>query len=234
MFRAHLVTGVCAAAVILVMSATGVLLTWQRQIQSWADTRGLDGNPPGDAVLLAPDALLERVRQVRDNRPTGIRWRRDPGAPVEVLHGRDVVTFVNGYTGQVLGDGSERTRAFFRGVTEWHRWLALSGSGRMRGRAVTGAANLAFLFLVLAGFYLWWPRSLTARSFRNVLLFRRGLTSRARHFNRHNVIGIWSLIPLVIITGSAAVISYAWAGALVTALTAEDGTAEERPAAAAG
>lgn len=226
MFWGHVVTGVSAAAIILIMSATGVLLTYQRQIQTWADTRGLDGSPPRpEAPPLSPDALVDRVRAELDGSPTGIRWTRDPHAPVEVLHGRETVFFVNAYTGAVLGDGSERARAFFRGVTDWHRWLALSGDGRTRGRAITGAANLAFLFIVLAGFYLWWPRNLTLSAFRNVLLFRRGLSSRARDFNWHNVIGIWSLVPLLLIIGSAVVISYAWAGALVARVADEGSSA---------
>lgn len=215
-FWAHLVTGLSAAAIVVIMSATGVLLTYQRQVQSWADTRGLDGSPGATgAAALPPEALLERTAGARAGRPTALRWRRDPAAPVEVMYGREHTLFVNRYTGEILGSGSERARAFFRGVTDWHRWLALSGAGRSRGRAVTGAANLAFLVIVLAGFYLWWPRKLTARALRRSLWFRRGLRGKARDFNWHNVIGIWSVVPLVLVILSAVVISYAWAGALV-------------------
>src|SRR5690606_13669332 len=53
------------------------------------------------------------------------------------------------------------------------------------------------------------------------LLFRRGLRGKARDFNWHNVIGVWSLVPLLIIIVSATVISYAWAGAFVERLSAE-------------
>lgn len=222
-FWAHLTIGVSIAAVVLVMSATGALLTYQRQVQAWADTRGMDGSPPAaSAAPLSPDALVQRARAAREGTVTGMRWRRDPDAPVEVLFGRESTLFVNGYSGAVLGDGSTRTHAFFRGVTDVHRWLALSGDAQARGRAITGAANVAFLFLVLAGFYLWWPRNLSARAFRSVLMFRRGLRGKPRDFNWHNVIGIWSLVPLLIIIASAAVISYAWAGALVERFAAED------------
>jgi uncharacterized iron-regulated membrane protein len=209
--------------VVLIMSATGVLLTYQRQIQAWADTRGLDGaRPSASAAPLSPEAVVERAEAARPGKPTALRWRRDPDGPVEVVYGREGTLFVNGYTGAVLGDGSDRMRAFFRSVTEWHRWLALSGADRSRGRAITGAANLAFLFIVLAGFYLWWPRNLTARAFRNALLFRRGAKGKERDFNWHHVIGIWSLVPLVIIIASALVISYAWAGALVTRIAGDE------------
>ena len=67
--------------------------------------------------------------------------------------------FANPYTGAILGEGSQRTRAFFRNVTDWHRWLGAKGDNRNVARAITGACNLGFLFLVMSGFYLWWPRN---------------------------------------------------------------------------
>jgi uncharacterized iron-regulated membrane protein len=99
-------------------------------------------------------------------------------------------------------------------VTEWHRWLGAKGENRNVARAITGACNLGFLFLVMSGFYLWWPRNWNLKSLRNVTWFRRGLPSKARYFNWHNVIGFWSAVPLFIVVLSAVVISYTWAGNL--------------------
>ena len=121
----------------------------------------------------------------------------------------------------MLGDGSQGTRNFFRTVTDWHRWLGAKGENRNVARAITGAANLGFLFLVMSGFYLWWPRSWNLKAVRNVLWFRSGLPSRARDFNWHNVIGFWSAVPLFIIVLSAVVISYTWAGNLVYRIAGE-------------
>jgi uncharacterized iron-regulated membrane protein len=80
---------------------------------------------------------------------------------------------------------------------------------------VTGIANLGFLFIVLSGIYLWWPRHWTRRTLRSVTLFRRGLRSKARDFNWHNVIGLWCWAPLVVVVASGVMISYAWANRLV-------------------
>ena len=44
-------------------------------------------------------------------------------------------------------------RRFFRVVTDWHRVLAFSGERRPIGRAITGACNLAFLFIIASGIY---------------------------------------------------------------------------------
>ena len=39
-FWCHLAAGACAGVVILIMSVTGVLLAYERQLTRWADTRG--------------------------------------------------------------------------------------------------------------------------------------------------------------------------------------------------
>jgi uncharacterized iron-regulated membrane protein len=217
-FWAHLLTAIPAALVVLVMSVTGVLLTYQRELTAWADRRGLDGSPPAAGVArLSADALMQRVTAAEKGQPTTLRWHADPERPVEVAFGREKTVFVNAYTGQVLNAGSPGVRGFFRTVVAWHRWLGAQGEGpaRDRGKAVTGAANLMFLFLVVSGFYLWWPRNWNAAALRNVLLFRRGLPGKARDFNWHNVIGFWSAVPLFLIVLSGVVISYRWAGDLV-------------------
>jgi uncharacterized iron-regulated membrane protein len=73
----------------------------------------------------------------------------------------------------------------------------------------------------MSGFYLWWPRNWNRKALRNVTWFRRGLPSKARDFNWHNVIGFWSAGPLFIVVLSAVVISYTWAGNLVYRIVGE-------------
>jgi uncharacterized iron-regulated membrane protein len=80
---------------------------------------------------------------------------------------------------------------------------------------VTGACNLAFLFIVLSGLYLWWPDQWSRSVLRSIVLFRSGLRGRARDFNWHNVIGFWCCLPLAVVVASAVPISYPWANDLV-------------------
>ena len=222
LFWCHLTTGVTVGLVVLVMSVTGVLLTYQRQITSWADLRALDGAPSApDAARLPVATLVERARKAASATPTAITWRPGRDTPVEVAIGRERRLFLNAYTGAVLGEGSRPVRTFFRVVTDWHRWLSAGGERRAVGKAITNAANLGFLFLVTSGFYLWWPRTRTRSAVRNVALFRRGLAGKARDFNWHNVIGLWSAVPLFVVVLSGVVISYPWASALVFRLAGE-------------
>lgn len=222
LFWTHLVAGLASGVVVLIMSVTGVALTYQKQMTAWADLRGLNGAPPTPAApRLSADSLIMRGRRVADATPNSIVWRAGADRPVELVLPEGRRLFLNAYTGDVLGSGSVSVRKFFRVMTDWHRWLAMSGEGRSTGRAITGVSNLAFLVLVLSGIWLWWPKNLSRVAFRNVLSFRRGVSSKARDFNWHNVIGFWSFAPLVFVVASGVVISYPWASDLVYRVAGE-------------
>ena len=207
-FWIHLGAGVSASLVVLMMAVTGVILTYEMQLNEWA-RRGYRATPAGpDARALLADVLVERAAGAApENRPSSFVVQADLLAPTAVRFGRRQTLYVDRYTGEIRGDGDTRMRRFLRGVMYWHRWFALEDDHRAIGRAITGAANLGFLFLVVSGFYLWWPRTWTRRSRRNVTWFRRGLTPKARDFNWHNVIGFWIAVPLLIIVFSGAMIS---------------------------
>jgi uncharacterized iron-regulated membrane protein len=223
-FWLHLVAGLLVGVVVLIMSVTGVLLTYELQIIQWAERTSCE---PSAGGRLPVATLVERLKegekaddaQASGQELSSLAFRNDPTAPVAAGFGRAKTVYLDPYTGRSLGEGSPQVREFFRSVMGWHRWLAQEGDQRTIGRHITGAANLAFLFLVGSGLYLWWPRSLRWGAFRQILWFRRGLASKARDWNWHHVIGFWTAVPLFVVVLSGVVISYAWAGQLMTWVT---------------
>lgn len=215
-FWLHLAAGVTAGVVILLMSATGVFLAFERQIVAFAerDLRATAADA-AQAPLPLSRVVSAAMAAAPDGKPSNVVVRSDRFAPVTVAFGRERTLFVNPYTGAVLGEGASRLRAFFEANESLHRWLAMKGDARDRGKALTGAANLAFLFIVLSGLVIWIPRRRTRTGFGNAMFFRRGLRGRARDFNWHHVLGIWAFLPLVAIVFSGTVISYPWMSRLV-------------------
>ena len=231
LFSTHLTAGLVAGIVILIMSVTGTLLTFQQSVLKTVERsqRYVEPPEPG-ASRLDIDVLLERVRAaVPDAEPTTVTLDSDPRVSASVALGQRGTAFVNPYTGEVLGTGSARARAFYRSVTSWHRYLSVEGEHRATARAITGACNAAFLVLAITGLYLWWPRHWTWPIVSAVTLFRSGIRGKARDFNWHNVIGFWCAPILVVLTATGMVISYSWASNLVYTLTGSP-----RPAAGAG
>jgi len=210
LFWCHLTLGVTAGTLIFTMSVTGVLLAFQRQLIAWAER---DQRVAPAAARLPLSQLVTAASQSKPKgHPSAVTAYSDPASPVLVRFGREGALAVDPYRGTVLGAGATKTRAFFRFVEDVHRWLALEDEARTKSKAAMGAANLLFFFIVLSGPVLWWPRN---GAFRNVAWFRGGLRGRTRDFNWHNVLGIWSALPLAAIVFSGIVISYSWAGTLV-------------------
>jgi uncharacterized iron-regulated membrane protein len=233
-FWLHLAAGCTAGAVVLVMSVTGVLLMYERQIVAWADGVHRSTRPPG-AAPLGVDALLAGLHAARpDAAPTAVTFSAAADAPVTVALGRAGTVFLDPYDGRILGEGSSAARSFFQRVVAWHRWLGAEGQARAAGRAITGASNLLFLFLVTSGAVLWWPRERSWRAVRAVAAYRGGLRGRARDFNWHNVTGLWLCVPLFVIVVSAVVISYPWAGDLLYRALGETPPPRVRAGAPAG
>jgi uncharacterized iron-regulated membrane protein len=221
LFWTHLTCGVVAGVVILIMSVTGVLLAYQRQITAWYDMRAYHAGPPAAGAGRLPASALAAAAGTRpDGGAVTVTVRSDVDAPASVSVGPRTI-FVNAYTGEVLGEGAPGVRAFFRRVTDWHRWLGAS-ENRATGRMITGISNLAFLVIVASGPFLWWPKKLTRKQIRPIAWFKGGLRSKARDFNWHNTIGFWSAIPLLVIVASGVVISYPWASNLVYRLAGEE------------
>lgn len=214
LFWCHLTTASVVGLVVAVMSVTGVTLAYQRQVQYWADTRHFRSTPADVTRARLPLAtLVEAARRTTTERVTSVTFRRGATEPVALTAGSRTI-YANPYTGQVYGDGEGNAwRGFFTTMNGWHRWLGASLEHRATGRAVTSASNLAFLFLILSGFYLWWPSALTGPRLRQVLFFRRDLPTKARRFNWHHVIGFWSAVPLAVIVSAGVVMSYPWANA---------------------
>jgi uncharacterized iron-regulated membrane protein/flavodoxin len=221
-FWSHLTAGVSAGLVIFSMSFTGVVLMYEPQITEYVERNVRRVKPPSDNKRLTYDDLIGRVRAGNpEARPAMILIKSDPAASVAVNLGRDNTVFVNPYSGALLG-GSSATRDFMRRVVDWHRWLGTEGEGRATARSITGACNLAFLWLAVTGVYLWWPRGWNWRALKSSLLFNPRLRGKARDWNWHNVIGFWCSTVLIVLTVTASVMSYPWANDLLYTLTGSE------------
>jgi len=218
LFWVHLTAGSVAGLVVLVMSVTGVLLAYKRQIIRWAD-RSFQSQPAPAGRRMPLEELLARMQAAEGRMPSAITVRPEATAPVAFDFGRERTMFVDGYTGQVLGEESPQLRRFFSTVEDLHRWLGSGAASRTSGRAVTGACNLAFLFLVTTGPFLWWPKEWNQVNLRKIAVLRGGTWNRARDWNWHNTLGSWCAVPLLFIVITGVIMSYAWANNLLYRMT---------------
>jgi uncharacterized iron-regulated membrane protein len=181
LFWTHLTAGVIAGIFILLLSVTGVLLTYEHKlVEHFAESERV--RAPAGSEMLSVDEIARRSR----DRAAGamlimVNFENRDQAPVLVhpIGGASVPEFkLNPYTGEPYSGASESVSEFFETVVALHRWLAFEGKGRGLGRSITGAANFAFLFMVLTGIYLWLPKIWKWAILRQRNLFRRSRAAR--------------------------------------------------------
>ena len=218
-FWLHLIAGIAAGLIIAVMSLTGVLLAFQPQVLDAKRQPLRELAIPEGAQRLPLEELVARAEAGRNAKATGVSVYPEPTSAVAVRFNRDL-QYVHPTSGELLEDPGAGAQRFFTTVTGYHRWLTTSEK-RDVGKAITGASNALFVFLGVTGIYLWLPRRWAWKAVRAVLFFRRGLRGKALEFNLHHVIGIWGVVAILVVSGSALVISYPALGQLLYKATGE-------------
>jgi uncharacterized iron-regulated membrane protein len=218
-FWLHLSLGVTAGVFIFVMAATGVMLSFERQITNFADRNIRSVSAPNDAQPRPLNELLESVRRAGMGDPTAIVARNEPQAAMQFAIGRGKTVYVDPYSGAILGLSSTRTHDFFSAVERLHRSLGSPLGNKSAGHWLAAVSNLLFGALILLGLVLWVPRKWSWKAVRASIAFRTGLRARAREWNWHNVLGIWCALPLLVIALTGVVMSFDWANALLFRLS---------------
>jgi uncharacterized iron-regulated membrane protein len=215
-FWVHLAAGLLAGGIILSMAASGILISFEPQLVEWAEKDRRTVSVPAGASRLSLEALAARAAEASPKgRLSGVTVGSDPSASVSVSFGKEGGNlWLDPYTGAVLGKDS-RMHGFLHSVEEWHRWFAV----RDVGKPVTGAANLFFLFLLLSGLFLWFPRRRTKAAFKASAVPGLKLKGRARDWSWHNAAGFWASALVLTTTLTGAAISYRWASDLLFVLT---------------
>jgi uncharacterized iron-regulated membrane protein len=105
------------------------------------------------------------------------------------------VAYVNQYTGEVLGMRT-RGQTFLGYVRALHVRLA----GGQFGRNILRWSGIAMLLSLASGLYLWWPIK--------QIRVRGKWASRRLWFDLHNAIGIFSLVPLLMLAATGTVLGF--------------------------
>ncbi|MCG7531075.1 PepSY domain-containing protein [Psychrobium sp. MM17-31] len=212
LFWFHLIIGCSAAIFIFLMSITGGLLTYERQM--------INAGKRADYPVVAADAKHLSMAQVKDiasaypvERSLSIILSNEHNAPIMLRDGRKTLAYLHPVTGEKLVEPGKESTLFWRKVRAFHRWLTLDGKFSTNGRWVNGVSNAIFVLLALTGIYLWLPKRFNRRAFKKQLTLPGNYTStKARDYQWHNVFGIYLTPVLVVLAATALFFSFKWPG----------------------
>lgn len=192
LYQLHLWLGLASALIAFVLCFSGAMLIVQIPVEHWVNRHVQQVSVPPAAERLPLESLLPQVQAATGKAFTGLTLPADPAAAL-ILHEGRAATYVNPYTGDVLGGIHQPTRDFFMFWFRLHRWLLLDTE---LGRPITGVATVIFLFLGLSGIWLWVRKALPNP--RRALWFKKGVSWRRTNYDLHLILGIYAVIPLMV------------------------------------
>ena len=117
--------------------------------------------------------------------------------------------YVDQYTGEVKGK-SERS-GFFMFMFRMHRWLLDSmkqDGGIFWGKMIVGTSTLMFVFVLISGVVVWWPR--TRKALKNSLKIVANKGWRRFWYDLHVAGGMYALVFLLAMALTGLTWSFQW------------------------
>ena len=208
-FKLHLILGLSAGFILLIVGFTGAMLSFEKEILNLInkDTFKVVAQEQGK---LSTKELLEKFQEQKpQSKINSITFSssNDNSSMINVAgvgeNARKGVTYyVNPYTAEILPEVSGQI--FFKTVESIHRRLLLDNFGKQ----VVGISVICLLFLMFSGIYIYYPR--LKKSFSQSL--KLNFQSKGRFFlsNLHSVIGMW-VIPFYLVASLTGLYwSYEW------------------------
>ena len=172
-FLTHLWSGLIVGAVLSFMCLTGAGYIFRDEIQDFSARHMLHREAPAE-VQVTTSEVVANFTTTYGSEPTSIVYAEDKLQNLRVIGGNHnaIKAFADRQTGEILGEVSPGVQAFFSTVFRLHRWFNLGGDNRKVGQAITGACTLTFLFLLISGLILWFPKFGKKNPFKNKFSLR--------------------------------------------------------------
>ena len=211
--KLHLWLSLPFGLIIMTTCLTGALLVFEKEITELVrhDSYTIPVRKTGSLSL---QSLLERVaRETPDSvQITSVTIPSDfrRAYTVGLSKPRRAGVLVDPYTGKIVGQSGRLP--IFTTVRELHRWLLDSmkpeAEGIFWGRVIVGTSTLLFVFILLTGLFLWWPKKLKGVGKRLKISLRQG---RQRLFtDLHTVGGVYVFVLLLAMAMTGLTWSFEW------------------------
>ncbi|MFM6953533.1 MAG: PepSY-associated TM helix domain-containing protein [Sphingobacteriaceae bacterium] len=231
----HLYLGLAAGLVIMLTCFTGAVLIFEKELEQAFHPQRYQVKAGPQRLSL--EILAKKVKKaVPDAKISGFKVYGNPNRSVEVSYGikdkqqggkklaeiekgkekernkkedekekvgKRKIAFVNPYTGAVL-DLYAYNDTFFYQMFALHRWLL----GGDLGKLIVGVSTLFFVFILITGFILWWPK--TRSVLKQRLLVKWDSNWKRLNNDLHIVLGFYSSIFLFVFAFTGLAWSFDW------------------------
>lgn len=205
--KIHLWLGLTSGLVVFIVSITGCIYAFQVEIQDLIQSyRYVEvQNKP----MLPPSTLKAITEKAVPNKNVhSITFERPGRAAIATIYHYEpsyyYLAYLNPYTGEVL-KVKNMDEDFFRIVLDGHFYLWLPDE---IGQLVVASATLIFVFLMISGLILWWPRNKSAAKQR--FSIKWNAKWRRVNYDLHNVLGFYMTWVVIFLAITGLVWGFQW------------------------
>lgn len=210
----HLWLGLLSSLVIFTVCLTGTIYAFKNQVLNAYNSKVINVTPQGQKMPI--DGIWQSFKSKGHEINSIIIPQLDDKSLhityTDTISGIQRTAYFNPYTARETGTADYALDSFFSTVLDIHRTLLLSKAGKQ----VVGISVLIFVFMLLSGLVLWWPKKLRD--------LKKGLTIKFKakfyrlNYDLHNTLGFYAFFFLLFIALTGLYITYPWvkSGVIVT------------------
>lgn len=208
----HLWLSVPFGILITLICFSGAVLVFEKEVMELCH-RELYFVKKVEAAPLPMEQLMTKVAATLPDSVsvTGVNISSDPERAYQVTLSkpRRASMYVDQYTGEITGK-YERA-PFFNFMFRMHRWLLDSmkqDGGIFWGKMIVGTSTLMFVFVLISGVVVWWPR--TRKALKNSLKIVANKGWRRFWYDLHVAGGMYALVFLLAMALTGLTWSFQW------------------------
>ncbi len=199
----HLLLGLTSGTVVFIVAITGCLYAFEEELRNAIYK---------DVLFIETQAtrkpISELIKNVKAEFPKpgikNIKISADSTRSVEFILKNKRSVLVDPYTGKVLGTFNKETD-FFGIVLQTHRSLYLGDTGKI----VTGTSAILFIFMLISGIVLWWPKNKTF--LKQKFSLKKNASWKKRIYDLHSVLGFYASWIIVLTALTGVIWAFKWA-----------------------
>ncbi|MBC9932385.1 PepSY domain-containing protein [Chitinophaga qingshengii] len=217
--KLHLWLGLASGIIVLIVSVTGCLFVFQREINEWAYHKEMYITPQEHTLPLSE--LRARAQQALGDKPilSMTTWR-EPDRAWEFMAYKandSAITYfgsmdyyesvlVNPYNGAITGRINYKYN-FFMIVKGIHWSLLLSTP---YGQPIVGWSTVIFVILLITGLIMWWPKRWNKAGRDQSFKIKWKAGFKRVNYDLHNVLGFYSLLIALVLALTGMVWAFKW------------------------
>lgn len=200
--KLHLWLGLASGLLVFIIAITGCCWVFKEEIKSLTEEK-LVLEPQNKALITPTEAKNFALKIYPDKELHGVLYD-EPTNPIEVIFYQPEPlfyssVFLNPYTGEVLKT-EDHLSGFFAFVLDGHLNLWLPET---IGNQVVRWTCVVFVFMLISGIILWWPRNKNNKKQRFAFKWKPTTKWRRKNYDFHSILGFYSsfFALIIVLTG---------------------------------